>query len=98
MTQDEFARCLGRMILDPTFRLDFLSRPEATLTAQGIHLSEEHRRLLERVPLTPMLELAASLAVPPPRRNLLHDHAQGLSRLLDPDPRPAEHAGDAGGA
>lgn len=96
MPQTSFERCLGRLILDPSFRIDFFSRPGATLARDGIYLREEQMRLLENLPITPLLELAASLAVPPTAHRTVPEEPAQACPVLSGTPESASQADSPG--
>lgn len=63
MTQTQFELCLGRLLTDAAFRLDFFSRPESTLALHALELNEAELRALERIPVSTLLDLASHLDV-----------------------------------
>lgn len=81
MSQLHLERCLGRLLTDPGFRVDFFSRPESTLAREGLEVSDHEQRALERLPVTKLLELASMLDRGVQRPNLMRNHVAGLERL-----------------
>jgi hypothetical protein len=61
MSQRDVEGTLGRLLTDTAFRVRFFTHPAATVAREGLSLSHPELRLLERVPVYAVLELASHI-------------------------------------
>lgn len=61
MGQRDVERTLGRLLTDTAFRVRFFTSPASAVLREGLDLSTPELRVLERVPVSAVLELASHI-------------------------------------